>query len=43
MMPGQMSQKIPSVIAGRIQSHPEAQGHHLLLCPDHNEEMNYFS
>lgn len=32
-----MFQKIPSIIAGRIQSHPEAQGHHPFLRPDHKQ------
>lgn len=33
-----MSQKIPSVIAGRIQSRPEARGHHPLLYPDGKQD-----
>lgn len=34
MMMGQLSQRTLSVIAGKIPSHPEVQGHHLHKSPD---------
>jgi hypothetical protein len=34
MMSGQSSQRIPSVIAGKIRSHQEVQGHHQLVLPN---------
>lgn len=39
MMLGQSSQRIPSVIAGKIQSHQEVQGHHRLVLPNQSKRI----
>jgi hypothetical protein len=39
MMLGQSSQRIPSVIADKIRSHQEVQGHHQLVLPDQRKDL----
>lgn len=39
MMLGQSSQRIPSIIAGKIQCHLEVQGHHKVVLPNQSKRI----
>lgn len=41
MMKDQLSQKILSIIADKIQSHPEVQDHHQYVFPAEQGNQNY--